>query len=67
MTTRRQDLIAAVAQIQNHPAHNHHDILTFCGWRDVTEADIEHHIEANMRMIAEYSNRAGRRRMKLAA
>ena len=60
MTSRRRDLIAAVSQIQNHSAHTHHDIVTFCGWIDVTEADIERHIESNMRLIAEYSDRGGK-------
>jgi hypothetical protein len=59
--TRRQDLLASLAQIQNHPAHGHHDILTIhhCAPRS-TEAQLLAAIDANMIQVAEWSNRGGK-------
>jgi hypothetical protein len=61
--TRRQDLLASLAQIQNHPAHSHHDILTIhgCAPRS-TEAQLLAAIDANMVQIARWSNFGGSKR-----
>jgi hypothetical protein len=61
--TRRQDLLASLAQIQNHPAHGHHDILTIhhCAPRS-TEAQLLAAIDANMVQVAQWSNRGGKRK-----
>lgn len=59
--TRRQDLIAALVQVQNHPAHSHHDILTITGC-GMTDDEIAAHLEANFSQIARYSNYGGNKR-----
>lgn len=62
-TTSRQDLIAALVQIQNHPAHGHHDILTIHGCAPLsTEAELRVAIESNMAAITRYSNYGGNKR-----
>jgi hypothetical protein len=61
MTTRRQDLLQALTQIQNHPAHSHHDILTITGC-GMSDAEVIAHIDANMAQIARYSNYGGNKR-----
>jgi len=53
MSSRRADLIAAVAQIQNHDACINQDILTFCGF--LSDDEIVLHIESNMARVARYS------------
>lgn len=59
----RQDLIEALTQIQNHPAHQHHDILTIHGCAPVsTEAELLRAIDDNMATIARWSNFGGNRR-----
>jgi hypothetical protein len=63
MTSSRQDLIAALAQIQNHPAHSHHDILTIHGCAPLsTEGELRTAIEMNMTTIIPWSNYGGNKR-----
>ena len=63
INTSRQDLIASLELIQRHPAHNHHDILTIHYCRPLsTEAELHHAIEANMSMIARWSDYGGSKR-----
>lgn len=63
MTPRRKDLLDALAQIQNHPAHSNHDILTIHGCAPVsTEAQLMDAIERNMAQIARWSNYGGSKR-----
>lgn len=50
MTPARQDLIAALTQIQNHPAFSNVDILTITGC-GMTDDEVRQHIEANMAFI----------------
>lgn len=68
MTDRRDDLIQALVKIQNHPAHNHHDILTIhgCAPRS-TDAELLQSIEANMAQVAHFSNYGGNKRRLLNA
>lgn len=63
MTSNRQDLIAALTQIQNHPAHGHHDILSihFCAPVSSDE-ELDRAIEDNMAQIAKWSNHGGNKR-----
>lgn len=61
--SNRQDLIRALTQIQNHPAHSHHDILTIHGCAPAsTIAELQRAIEANMAAIIRYSNYGGNKR-----
>lgn len=63
MISRRQDLLQALAQIQNHPAHSHHDILTIHGCAPLsTEAELIRAIDFNMAAIARWSNYGGNKR-----
>lgn len=59
----RKDLIEALTQIQNHPAHGHHDILTihFCAPIS-TDAQLRRAIEDNMATIAKWSDLGGNKR-----
>lgn len=58
---RRTDLLQALSQIQNHPAHQHHDILTIHGCAPLsTEAELIRAIDDNMAIIARWSDRGGR-------
>ena len=57
MTSQRQDLLQALCQIQNHPAHNHHDILTITGC-GMSDDEVRAHIETNMIQIADWSMEA---------
>jgi len=50
----RQDLIQALSQIQNHPAHNHHDILTITGC-GMSNDEVRAHIEANVQQIIDWN------------
>jgi hypothetical protein len=60
--TNRQDLLQALTQIQNHPVHSHHDILSIHGCAPLsTEAQLRQAIEDNMAAVIKYSNRGGRR------
>ena len=61
MTQTRKDLLQALTQIQNHPAHSHHDILTITGC-EMSDAEVRQHIDANMTHIAHYSNYGGNKR-----
>jgi Fe2+ or Zn2+ uptake regulation protein len=54
MTSQRQDLLQALCQIQNHPAHNHHDILTITGC-GMSDDEVRSHIEANVQQIIEWN------------
>lgn len=68
MSPRRQDLIAALTQVQNHPAHSNHDILTIHACRPLsTEAQLADAIERGMEQIAHYSNYGGNKRRLAAA
>lgn len=62
-TDRRRDLIEALTQIQNHPAHSHHDIISIhsCAPRS-TVAQLIAAVDANMAQIAHWSNYAGNKR-----
>jgi hypothetical protein len=67
--TSRQDLLTSLSQIQNHPAHQHHDILSihFCAPLS-TEAELLRAVDDNMAQIARYSNFGGdKRRLARAA
>lgn len=61
MTSRRQDLLQALTQVQNHPAHSHHDILTITGC-GMTDDEVARHLEANFEQIAHWSNYGGNKR-----
>jgi hypothetical protein len=52
MTPARQDLIAALTQIQNHPAFSNVDILTITGC-GMTDDEVRQHIERQFQTIAE--------------
>ena len=67
--TRRQDLIAALAQIQNHPAIVSQDILSIHGCAPLSsETELMAAIEWHMGQIAKWSNVAGsKRRLARAA
>lgn len=54
MTSRR-------TQVQNHPAHSCHDILTITGC-GMTDDEVARHLEVNMGQIARWSNYAGNKR-----
>jgi hypothetical protein len=54
--SRRADLIAAVAQVQNHPACCNQDIMTFCGF--LSDDEIATHLESNLTRVARYSETA---------
>lgn len=56
MTAERKDLIAALGQIQNHPAFRHQDIMTITGC-GMTDAEVRAHIEANIAHIATFNLR----------
>lgn len=61
--TSRQDLLQALTQIQNHPAHSHHDILSIHGCAPLsTDAQLRQAIEDNMAEIIRYSNCGGSKR-----
>lgn len=70
----RQDLLNALAQIQNHQALQHIDIMTITGC-GMTDAQVRAHIEANLsyiarfnlRQIDESANKPARRPRKIAA
>lgn len=67
MTSHRQNLLQALSQIQNHPVHSHHDILTITGC-GMSDAEVERHIEANFAQIARWSDYGGsKRRLARAA
>jgi len=70
MTEARKDLIAALGQIQNHPAFAHQDILTITGC-GMTDAEVRAHIEACMVHVANFNFEAAqtapRRRARKAA
>ena len=69
MTPTRQDLIEALGQIQNHPAHNHHDILTITGC-GMSDEEVRAHIEASVEQIInwniEQANKPARKMRKAA-
>lgn len=67
--SNRQDLLQALTQIQNHPAHAHHDILTIHACAPLsTEAELSAAVESNFAQIARWSNFGGdRRRLARAA
>lgn len=65
--TNRQNLMQALTQIQNHPAHCHHDILTIHACAPVsTEAELIRAIDDNMRTVARWSNYGGNKKRILA-
>lgn len=53
MTSKRQDLLKALSQIQNHPACVNQDIMTFTGF--MNDDEVMAHIEANMAWIARWN------------
>ena len=55
MTSQRRDLLEALSQIQNHPAHRDHDILTITGC-GMTDDEVRAHIERSMADVFAYSN-----------
>ena len=69
MTPTRQDLLAALGQIQNHPSCVNQDIMTITGF--MTDDEVRAHIETNLSWIArsnfEQANEAPRRRTRKAA
>lgn len=54
MPPARQDLLAALCQIQNHPACVNQDILTITGC-GMSDDEVREHIEANLRWIAKFN------------
>lgn len=54
LTETRKDLLEALCQIQNHPAHNHHDILTITGC-GMTDDEVRAHIERNVEQIIDWN------------
>jgi hypothetical protein len=68
MNIRRQDLIAALTQIQNHPAIISQDILSIHGCAPLSsETELRAAIEYHMGRIAKWSNAAGNKRRLLRA
>jgi Fe2+ or Zn2+ uptake regulation protein len=65
LTETRKDLLQALTQVQNHPAHNHHDILTITGC-GMTDDEVRAHIETNVEQIInwnmEQANKPSRKR-----
>lgn len=61
MTSRRTDLLQALTQVQNHPAHSHHDILTITGC-GMSDDEVAAHLEANFAQIARWSDFGGNKR-----
>jgi hypothetical protein len=54
MTPARKDLLAALCQIQNHPAFTHQDILTITGC-GMTDFEVRAHIDACMTSVANFN------------
>jgi len=54
MTPRRQDLLEALCQIQNHEVFAHQDILTITGC-GMTDDEIITHLENSLSRIARWS------------
>jgi hypothetical protein len=54
MTPVRQDLLEALCQVQNHPAHANTDILTITGC-GMTDDEVRAHLEANISWIAKWN------------
>jgi len=44
MTANRQALIAVLGKIQNSAKFQNIDIMTYAGWRGVTDADVQAHV-----------------------
>ena len=61
MTETRRDLIDALIQVQNHPIHSHHDILTITGC-GMDDAEVRKHLEWNIEMIQRWSETPKRAR-----
>jgi hypothetical protein len=55
LSANRLDQIAALNQIESHPAHAIHDIVTFAGWRGVTDEDVQQHIDTCIAKIATWN------------
>lgn len=53
MTSVRQDLLKALAKIQNHPACKDQDIMTITGF--MSDDEVRAHIEANMNWVANWN------------
>lgn len=56
MTEARKDLLAALGQIQNHPAFANQDIMTITGC-GMSDDEVRAHIEANLEYIAKFNLR----------
>ncbi|CAB4171696.1 hypothetical protein UFOVP1349_18 [uncultured Caudovirales phage] len=52
-TETRQDLIASMGAIQNHPLFQSQDIMTFCGF--LSNEEIRRSIEQNFEAIARFN------------
>jgi hypothetical protein len=50
----RQDLLEALAQVQNHPACINQDILTITGC-GMTDDEVRAHLEANLAWVARWN------------
>lgn len=64
----RADLLAALIQVQNHPAHSHHDIvtITYCA-PAMTCDELRRHLDWNMELVARWSDNGGKTRRRRAA
>ena len=67
LTATRLDQINALYQIQGHQAHAYRDIVTFAGWRDVTDADVSKHIDSCIEQIANWIFEQAQKRTRKAA
>jgi hypothetical protein len=54
MTPTRQDLLEALCQVQNHPAHQNTDILTITGC-GMTDDEVRRHLEVNIEWISRWN------------
>lgn len=69
LTETRKDLLAALCQIQNHPACVNQDIMTFTGF--MNDDEVRAHIERYISVVADYNferaNEAPRSRKRKVA
>lgn len=54
MTPVRQDILKALAQVQNHPAFHNVDIMTITGC-GMTDDEVRNHLEANIEFIGKWN------------
>jgi len=54
LSAARQDLLNALAQVQNHPACIDQDIMTITGC-GMTDDEVRRHLEVNIEWIAKWN------------